>query len=211
MKLIVGLGNPGREYADSIHNLGFKCVGHFARKHNIKFDKKKGKARIGTGKVGETDVVVARPQTYMNRSGESVSRLVKYFNISTDNLLVIYDDMDLPLGKIRIREGGSSAGHKGMNSIIQELGRQDFPRLRVGIGHPETTTADGKAIGEDVISYLLSNLPSEEKKVIDNLLPLVSEAILCVITEGITAAMNKYNRNQTDEIEGDRESDEPAP
>lgn len=211
MKLIVGLGNPGREYADSIHNLGFKCVGHFARKHNIKFDKKKGKARIGTGKVGEIDVVVAKPQTYMNRSGESVSRLVKLFNINPDNLLVIYDDMDLPLGKIRIREGGSSAGHKGMNSIIQELGRQDFPRLRAGIGHPGDSEDGAEVTGEDVISYLLNNLPSEEKTVINNLLPLVSEAILCIITDGITAAMNKYNRNQIDEAKGDREFDEPAP
>jgi PTH1 family peptidyl-tRNA hydrolase len=147
----------------------------------------------------------------MNRSGESVSRLVKLLNINIDDLLVIYDDMDLPLGKIRIRQGGSSAGHKGMNSIIQELGRQDFPRLRIGIGHPGDTEDGAEVTGDDIIEYLLSNLPPEEKKLIDNLLPLVSEAVLYIITQGLTAAMNKYNRNHTDDNEGGMQSNESAP
>ena len=193
MKLIVGLGNPGRKYADSIHNLGFMCVGHFARSNNIRFDKKRGKARIGLGKVAGVEVVVARPHTYMNRSGEAVSRLVRIFNISLDNLLVVYDELDLPLGKIRIRQGGSSAGHRGVESIISELGSQDFPRLRVGIGRPAMSSVTGEVIEEDIITYLLNKFSHEEKKAITKVLPVISEAITCVITEGLTTAMNKYN------------------
>ncbi len=193
MKLIVGLGNPGQDYANSLHNVGFMCVNYFARKHSIRFDKKQAQARIGLGKVAGNEVVVARPHTYMNQSGQSVSRLVKKFKVSLDDLLVIYDDLDLSLGKIRIRAGGSSGGHRGVESIITELGSQDFPRLRVGIGRPITTEGLPEDTGADVITYLLSSLPPEVKKAINQVLPKVSEAILCLITEGLTAAMNKYN------------------
>jgi len=144
MKLVVGLGNPGRGYANNRHNLGFMCVNHFARMHNIWFDKKQGKARIGSGKIADNEVVIARPQTYMNQSGEAVSQLVKKFKIGLDDLLVIHDDLDLPLGKLRLRPGGSSGGHKGIESIITKLGSQDFPRLRVGIGRP--VREDGRAL-----------------------------------------------------------------
>lgn len=163
------------------------CVNHFARKQSILFDKKQGKARIGSGKVAGSKVVVARPQTYMNQSGQSVSRLVKKFNISLDNLLVIHDDLDLPLGKIRIRPGGSSAGHKGVESIITELGSQDFPRIRVGIGRPAEISET------DIVTYVLGDLPSEEKRTITQVLPRVTEATLCFLTEGLTATMNRYN------------------
>jgi len=162
------------------------CVNHFARTHSIRFDKKQGKARTGSGEVAGNKVLVARPQTYMNRSGQAVSQLVKKFNISLDDLLVIYDDLDLPLGKIRIRPGGSAAGHKGIKSIITELGSQDFPRIRVGIGRSVTSDTD-------IVTYLLSDLPPEEKRIITRIRPRVSEAILCLLTEGLTAAMNKYN------------------
>jgi PTH1 family peptidyl-tRNA hydrolase len=190
VKLIVGLGNPGREYARSLHNVGFRCVNYFARRHRIRFDSSKGRARIGTGKAGGVDVVVARPQTYMNRSGESVVRLVKRFGVELADLLVIYDDMDLPPGKIRIRPNGSAGGHNGMKSIIRELGSSEFPRLRVGIGHPENPAEDA---GTDVISYLIGELPPEERKAIDAVIPVVNEAVLCVITGDITMAMNKFN------------------
>ena len=193
MKLIVGLGNPGGGYASSLHNLGFMCVNHFARMHSIRFDKKRGKARIGSGEIAGSKVVMARPQTYMNQSGQAVSRLVRKFNVSLDNLLVIYDDLDPPLGKIRIRKGGSSAGHKGVESIITELGSQDFSRIRVGIGRPLDATISMEITDADIITYLLSELPPEEKRAITQILPKVSEAILCLLTEGLTAAMNKYN------------------
>ncbi len=192
MNLIVGLGNPGRGYANNRHNVGFICLNHFARKQGIRFDKKQGQARIGVGEVAGSKVVVARPQTYMNLSGQSVSRLVKKFNINLDNLLVIHDDLDLPLGKIRIRQGGSSGGHKGVDSIITSLGNQDFVRLRIGIGR--STMLPGSAESEaDIIAYVLSDFTPEEKQVIDRVIPEVSEAILCLLTEGLVAAMNKYN------------------
>jgi PTH1 family peptidyl-tRNA hydrolase len=189
MKLIVGLGNPGRSYTNNRHNVGFICLNHFARAQNIKFDKKKGLARIGTGKVAGNKVVLARPQTYMNSSGQSVSRLIRKFNIDLNDLVVIHDDLDLPLAKIRLSSGGSSGGHKGIDSIIQEIGSQDFTRLRVGIGRP-----DKAEVSEDeIIAFVLSDFTPAEKKAIARVIPKVSEAILCLLTEGLAAAMNRYN------------------
>ncbi len=193
MKLIVGLGNPGRGYANSRHNVGFMCLNHFAKVHGIQFDKKQGKARIGTGELADSKVVVARPQTYMNLSGQAVSRLVSKSNISLDNLIVIHDDLDLHLGKIRIRQGGSSAGHKGVKSIITELGSRDFPRLRLGIGRPTIVDGSTEMTEADIIAYVLSDFTPEEKQTIMQAIPKVSEAILCLVTEGLTATMNKYN------------------
>jgi PTH1 family peptidyl-tRNA hydrolase len=189
MKLIVGLGNPGRSYARNRHNIGFVCLNRFARTQGIKFDKKKGLARIGVGKAADNDVVLARPQTFMNKSGQSLSRLVKKFNIDLSDLIVIHDDLDLPLAKIRISFGSSSGGHKGINSIIQELGTQDFIRLRIGIGRPNKPQISE----EDIIAYVLSDFTPTEKRAIDNIIPTVSEAILCLLSDGLTTAMNKFN------------------
>jgi len=193
MNLIVGLGNPGRGYANNRHNIGFACLNHFARTQGIRLDKKQAQARIGVGEVAGSKVVVARPQTYMNLSGQSVSRLVKRFNINLNNLLVIHDDLDLPLGKIRIRQGGSSGGHKGVDSIIAWLGSQDFLRLRVGIGRPTMPTGGDEFSEADIIDYVLSDFTPGEKQAIAGVIPRVSEAIVCLLTEGLTAAMNRYN------------------
>jgi PTH1 family peptidyl-tRNA hydrolase len=189
MKLIVGLGNPGRAYANNRHNIGFICINHFARTHGIRFDRKQGRARIGMGKVAENEVVLAKPQTYVNLSGKPVSQLVKRFNISPDNLVVIHDDLDLPLGKIRLSYGSSSGGHKGIDSIINYLGSQDFIRLRVGIDRPDKAEASE----DEIITYVLSDFTAEQKQAIVQVIPKVSEAILCLLTEGLTPAMNKYN------------------
>ncbi len=189
MKLIVGLGNPGRSYANNRHNAGFICLNHFARTHGIRFDKKQSKARTGTGEAGGTKVVLAKPQTYMNLSGESVSRLVRKFKVNLDDLIVIHDDLDLPLGKIRIRQYGGSGGHKGIASIITSLKSPDFVRLRVGIGRP----AAAEPSEADIIDYVLSDFTLDEEQVITKVMPTVSEAILCLLTEGLTIAMNKYN------------------
>ena len=193
MKLIVGLGNPGRGYANNRHNLGFMCLKHFARAHGIKLDKKQSRARTGYGEVAGNKVVVARPQTHMNLSGQAVSRLVRKFNTALDNLLIIHDDLDLPLGKIRIRQGGGSAGHKGIDSITTELGNQDFSRIRVGIGRPPVVEGSPEIDEADIVAYVLSDFTPEEKKTITQVIPRVNEAILCLLTEGLTAAMNKYN------------------
>ncbi len=193
MKLIVGLGNPGRAYANNRHNIGFSCLNHFARTQGIRFDKKQGKARIGTGEVAGSKIVVAKPQTHMNLSGQSVSRLARKFNINPDNLLVIHDDLDLPLGKIRIRQGSSSGGHKGIDSIITELGNQGFLRLRVGIGRPVKNEASTEFSEAEIIAYVLSDFTPDQKQAVIRVIPRVSEAILCLLTEGLTVAMNKYN------------------
>jgi PTH1 family peptidyl-tRNA hydrolase len=189
MKLIVGLGNPGRSYARNRHNIGFIALNHFARSEGIKFDRKKGLARIGIGKVADKEVVLAKPQTFMNNSGHPVRRLVDRFDIAPNDLIVIHDDLDLPLAKIRISSGSSSGGHKGINSIIQELGSQDFIRLRIGIGRP-----DKPQISEDdIIKYVLSDFSPTEKRAIEKIIPRVSEAILCLLKEGLTTAMNRFN------------------
>jgi len=193
MKLIVGLGNPGRNYAHNRHNAGFICLNYFARMQGIRFDKKQSRARTGLGEVAGNKVVVAKPQTHMNLSGQSVSRLVKKFDINLDNILVVHDDLDLPLGKIRIRQGGGSGGHKGVNSIITELGSRDFLRIRVGIGRPITSEGSTEVSEDDIIAYVLSDFTAEEKQTITEVIPEVSEAIYCLLTEGLTAAMNKYN------------------
>ncbi len=193
MKLIVGLGNPGRGYANNRHNVGFVCLNHFARTQDIRVDKKQGRARIGLGEVAGNEVALAKPQTYMNRSGQSVSLLVKKFNVSLDNLLVIHDDLDLPLGKIRIRQGGSSGGHKGVGSIITELGSQNFIRIRVGVGRPVKNEGSTEFNEDEIINYVLSDFTPDEKQAITQVIPTVSEAILCLLTEGPVVAMNRYN------------------
>ena len=192
MKLIVGLGNPGRSYARNRHNIGFICLGRFARSEGIKFAHKKGLARIGTGKVDDTEVLLARPQTFMNNSGHSVSRLVKKFKIDLNDLIVIHDDLDLPPAKIRISHGSGSGGHKGINSIIYELGTQEFTRLRIGIGRP-----DNPQISEDdIIAYVLSDFTLKEKRAIEKIIPTANEALLCLLTEGLSPAMNRFNQGK---------------
>ena len=193
MNLIIGLGNPGRGYANNRHNVGFICLSYFASTQGICFDKKQGCARIGRGEVAGNKVVLAKPQTYMNLSGESVSRLIKKFDISLDNLLVIHDDLDLPLGRIRIRYGGGSGGHKGINSIINKLGSQDFTHLRVGIGRPVKNEGTTEFSDDEIITYVLGGFTPDEKQTIAQVIPRVSEAIYCLLTEGLTAAMNRYN------------------
>jgi len=193
MKLIAGLGNPGRIYAHNRHNIGFMCLSYFAKTHSIRLDKKKGQARTGMGKVANNEVVLARPQTYMNASGESVSRLVKSLHITPSDVIVIHDDLDLPLGKIRIRQGGGSGGHKGLESIISYLGNQNFLRVRVGIGRPVIVEGTANNKEEEVIAYVLSEFTPSEEKTIADVITEVSHAIICLLTEGLTAAMNKYN------------------
>jgi PTH1 family peptidyl-tRNA hydrolase len=193
MKLIVGLGNPGRSYARHRHNIGFIALSHFARAQGIKFDKKKGLARIGRGKVAANEVVLARPQTFMNNSGQSVSRLVERFDIDPSGLIVIHDDLDLPLAKVRISHGSSSGGHKGINSIIKEMGTKDFIRIRIGIGRPNKPQVSE----DDIIAYVLSDFTPAEKRAIDNIIPKVAEAILCLLTDGLTPAMNQFNQGKS--------------
>ncbi|MFC1962263.1 aminoacyl-tRNA hydrolase, partial [Chloroflexota bacterium] len=164
MKVIVGLGNPGRDYAHNRHNIGFMCLSHFARANGIRLDGKEGMARTGRGEIDGVSVILARPQTGMNRSGDAVVRLVNRYRIHPDELIVIHDDLDLPLGKVRLSYDSGSGGHKGVNSIIAGLdGRQDFVRIRVGIGRPEPNDSAETDKETRVIEYVLGDFTPREK------------------------------------------------
>ena len=191
MKLIVGLGNPGRIYARTRHNIGFRCLNYFARLNSVRFDHRQCRAKVGIGKGGSDKLLLARPVTFVNLSGDSVACLVQKHNISLNNLLVIYDDLDLPLGKIRLRQSGSSGGHKGMNSIISALGSEDFPRIRVGIGRPKTE--EGPLNEDGIVNYVLSDFSPQEETIVKPTIATVAEAIDCFLTQGIEVAMSKFN------------------
>jgi PTH1 family peptidyl-tRNA hydrolase len=191
MKLIVGLGNPGRIYTHNRHNVGFRCLNYSARLHSIRFGHRQCRARVSLAEVGGEKVLLGKPRTFMNLSGESVDCLVHKHGVPLSELLVIYDDLDLPLGKIRLRQNGSSGGHKGMNSIISALGSEAFPRIRVGIGRPQV---EGQSISEDaIVNYVLSDFSPQEEAAIKPVIARVAEAIDYFLTQGIEAAMSKFN------------------
>jgi PTH1 family peptidyl-tRNA hydrolase len=183
-KLIVGLGNPGRKYARHRHNVGFQCLDRLAKAHNLSFSRRRANASLTLGEIADVRVVLARPLTYMNLSGQAVRPLVSFYKLSLEDILVIYDDLDLPLGTIRLRPEGGSGGHKGMRSIIEALGSQAFPRLRVGIGRPP---------GNDAISYVLSDFTADEQITLESIYEKVVAAVELFLREGTEAAMNVYN------------------
>jgi len=186
--LLVGLGNPGREYRETRHNVGFMVIDRFAREAGISLSRVQQKAIVGLGHVGDQKVLLAKPQTFMNLSGESVAALVRFYKIPLDQLIVVHDDLDLPFGTLRIRPDGGSAGQKGMQSIISRLGTQQFPRMRFGIGRPP-----GSKQGA---SYVLHGFSPEEKKELDYLLSRAADALKTFVAEGLEAAMNRFNGNQ---------------
>ena len=191
MKVVVGLGNPGRVYARNRHNVGFRCLNYFARLHSIRFGHRQCRARVGTGKIGGEQLLLAKPGTFMNLSGRSVACVVHKQHVPLSGLLIIYDDLDLPTGKIRLRKSGSSGGHKGINSIISALGSEDFPRIRVGIGRPQL---EEQSVNEDaIVNYVLSDFSPREEAIIKPVIATISEAIDCFLTQGIEAAMGKFN------------------
>lgn len=192
MKLIVGLGNPGILYAYHRHNIGYMCVRHLGNAYKIRLNKKRGPSRIGTGVIEGQPVTLARPQTYMNESGEAVNRLLQHLKITPADLIVIHDDLDLPTGKIRLSFGSGSGGHKGINSIISCIDSSDFYRVRVGIGRPDIPQKSGEKEAA-VIDHVLSGFTRDEKKVIKRVVPEVDKAIVCLITEGLETAMNRFN------------------
>lgn len=193
MKIIVGLGNPGSIYSKNRHNIGFICLNYFARRHAIRWDKKQARARTGSGRIEGDIVLLAKPQTCMNLSGQSVSHLVNKFNIGFDNLIIIHDDLDLSLARIKIRQGGGSGGHKGIDSIINELGSRDFIRIRLGIGRPLSDEGNILTSDADIVDFVLSDFTTDEKQVIKPAIASVSEAIICLLGEGLETAMNRYN------------------
>jgi len=192
-KIIVGLGNPGRGYAYNRHNVGFRCLNHLAKLHSIRFDRRQCRARVGVGEVAGSGLLLAKPQTFVNLSGEAVSCLVRKHGIPLSGLLVICDDLDLPLGKIRLRPNGGSGGHNGMKSIISALGSEDFPRIRVGIGRPMQSEGLSNVNEDVIVRYVLSDFSPEEEKAIKSVIVAVAEAIDCFLSQGVEAAMMKFN------------------
>ncbi len=195
--LVVGLGNPGAEYARDRHNIGFQVVQALARAHGLTFTRHKGsKAQVAEGRVGFCSVLLAKPQTFMNLSGQAVGRLSRAHEIPPDQILVVYDDLDLPLGRLRLRPEGGSGGHKGMHSILEVLGTPLFPRLRVGIDRPP-----GRM---DPAEYVLQPFSDEEKPILAEAVERAVAAIECWLAEGIVAAMDRFNRPAS-VVEGDME------
>ncbi len=193
MKLIAGLGNPGSTYSGNRHNIGFICLNYFARLNAIRWDRKQAEARTGIGEINGNSVLLAKPQTYMNNSGRSITRLVNKFKFNIDDLIVIHDDLDLPLGKVRIRQGGGSGGHKGIDSIISELDSPDFIRIKFGIDRPSPAEDSIATNDDDIIDFVLSDFTTDEQQIIKPAIALVSEVISCLLIEGTETAMNRYN------------------
>jgi len=194
MKVIMGLGNPGREYRLNRHNAGFHCIDRLAESHSIKFKNKLCQSQTGTGQIAGEDVVLARPATFVNLSGNAAACLLKRFKCSPQDLIVIHDDLDLPTGRIRVRLGGSSGGHRGIKSIIQAVGGQDFNRVRIGISRPTLGPRDDYE--SEIVDYVLGNFSREEDELIQPALDLACEAVSVILAEGITTAMNRFNRRR---------------
>jgi len=184
--LVVGLGNPGRKYEQTPHNLGFLVVDRLAERNQIRVSRPESGALVGLGRLGSVDVAVAKPQSFMNRSGGPVSELMMRYQLPPDRMLLVYDELALPWGQLRVRPKGSSGGHNGVTSVIDKLGTQDFPRLRLGVqpGHP---VADGAR-------YLLSGFSREQGRQVDELLDRGAEVVESIITEGVEKAMAMHNR-----------------
>ncbi|MCC6187858.1 MAG: aminoacyl-tRNA hydrolase [Anaerolineales bacterium] len=184
--LLVGLGNPGREYRLNRHNAGFLLLDRLVERHGLQgFTKHQGSALITTGVVGGMAVILAKPQTYMNLSGQAVSTLVRFYQVPLERLLVVVDDIDLPFGTLRIRPEGGSAGQGGLKSIIQQLGTEAFPRLRIGIGRPPGSKA--------AAHYVLKDFRADEMDLLDATLDTAADALECFLQDGLVMAMNRFN------------------
>lgn len=185
MYLIVGLGNPEKEYANTRHNMGFDTINEIAEKNNIEINKNKFKGLYEKTNIQNKNVILLKPQTYMNSSGESVKEIVNFYGIETQNIIIIYDDMDIEKGTIKIRKKGGPGSHNGMKSIVQELGTTDFPRIRVGIGKPE--------FKNDMINYVIGKIHKEEQDILKQGTKKAAEAVEEILKNGIDSAMNKFN------------------
>ncbi len=186
MFCLIGLGNPGRQYIQTRHNAGFLVIDRIADEINIKLDQKGFQSVYGKGILNGEQVILVKPQTFMNLSGEAVGPIIKYYRIPVKQVLIVYDDLDLPLGKIRIRLSGSAGGHKGLSSSLTAIGEQAVPRLRVGIGRPDNVT---------IINYVLTPFSGEELNVFKASIIRAAQAGISFVTEGAPAAMNRFNRN----------------
>jgi peptidyl-tRNA hydrolase, PTH1 family len=183
--LIVGLGNPGPKYAANRHNVGFMCLERLAAAHGLTFDKQQKKARVALGAIRGRRVVLAQPQTFMNDSGQAVAPLVQFYRVPPERLLIVYDDLDLPPGTVRIRPEGGSGGHKGMRSIIEQVSDQNFARLRIGIGRPPGQM--------DPAAYVLQDFSADENLLVTETLDRAVAAVETWLAERVEMAMSRHN------------------
>lgn len=187
--LIVGLGNPGPEYRGTRHNVGFAVIDELSERHRIKIDRSRLKARVGSGKVGGIMVTLAKPMTYMNLSGQAIAPLLRDLNLKPDRLIVVADETDLPLGRIRLRARGGPGGHNGHKSIIGSLGTQDYARLRLGIGRVDKS---------ETVDHVLGQFEFDERAIAEEMVRRAAEAVAVVVLEGLEAAMNSINPTKND-------------
>lgn len=186
MKLIAGLGNPTSEYVGTRHNIGFAAVTRLADRFDIRLLERKHKAIIGKGIIAGEKVIIAKPQTYMNLSGESIREILDFYKMDASDLIVVYDDIDLAVGQLRIREKGSAGGHNGIKNIILHTGTEKFTRIRIGVGE--------KPEGYDLADYVLGHFKKEEQDTISDALDAAGKAVEIIIRDGCAAAMNEFNR-----------------
>lgn len=185
MKWIIGLGNPGSDYRNTRHNVGFMAVDQFAKQWNLEFQHSKFKADLAEGHVKGQKVVLLKPTTFMNLSGEAARAFIDFYKVSVEDLIIVYDDLDLPLGRIRLRYQGSAGGHNGMKSLIQHLGTEVFNRVRIGISRPKP--------GYDIADYVLSNFAKSEREPLDDALDKVCKALEAALEHPYDKVMAQYN------------------
>ncbi len=185
MFLIAGLGNPEQDYGNTRHNMGFNTINKIAKQYKIEVTKSKFKGLYGNGIIEGEKVILLKPQNYMNLSGESIKEIMNFYKLDIDNLIVIYDDIDIEPGTIKLRKLGGPGTHNGMKSVVHELNTQNFKRIRVGIGMPKN--------GENLIEYVLGAIDDENKKLLDRGTDLAKDAVIEIIKNGIDIAMNKFN------------------
>ncbi|MCK5429784.1 MAG: aminoacyl-tRNA hydrolase [Anaerolineales bacterium] len=188
--LIVGLGNPGRQYKGNRHNVGFMLADRLAERLGVAFSRMESRALVTKTNYLGKRLILAKPQTYMNLSGQAVAALVRFYKIPLDHLLIAYDDVDLPLGTIRIRPMGGSGGQKGMKSTIERLSTEEFPRIRLGVDRPPGSM--------EAAAYVLKDFSKDEAEMVHHIIDRASDAVLVFIAEGLEAAMNKYNSKDSD-------------
>lgn len=183
--VVIGLGNPGKRFENTRHNVGFDAIDRLSLKHKIAVTKVKHKAVIGDGFIGDKKVLLVKPQTFMNLSGESVREIIEWYKVSVKNIIIIYDDIDLPVGKLRIRPKGSAGTHNGMRSVIYQIESDDFPRIRIGVNKPPQ--------GWDLADFVLSKFSPDERKNVDMAIENAAEAVEVILKSGVDNAMNRFN------------------
>lgn len=188
MKVIVGLGNPGKKYENTRHNVGFAAIDYIAAKEGININTGKHKALVGTGYIDGVKVLLVKPQTFMNLSGESLRPIMDFYKLEPEDFLVIFDDIDLDVGRIRIRRKGSAGGHNGIKSIISHLGSMEFPRIKIGVG--------AKPAGYDLADYVLGHFTRADQEILEERFEDVYDAAKLIVGDDITEAMNRHNKKK---------------